>query len=241
MRVLIFLRIFPNIYFTFIPFKILEFKELLKGVKFSKNDVILDIGCGNGIQTALLARNCAKVIGIDVSEKAVTFAKTLLGHMNRNLNVEILNVRLEDAKFADESFDKIFSICVIEHIDNYMEVLKETYRILKKNGQIIFSVDSMASIEDKELIEKHNKIYSVVKYFNVNELKDILSEVGFNKTDIYPIFKSNYAKKIFICGIKNNFKYGYLRSFLIYFLLRYKENRCKKVDKGIFIIAKCNK
>lgn len=240
MRGLTALEVFPNIFFTFIPFKIFEYKELLKGVKFSKDDIVLDIGCGNGLQTALLAKNCAKVIGIDVSEKDITFAKTYLCH-NRNINVELLNVRLEDAKFVNETFDKIFSICVIEHIDNYREVLKESYRILKINGQMIFSVDSLENIEDKGLIEEHKKIYSVVKYFRIKELKEILTEIGFSKIDIYPIFRSNYAKKKFIRGIKNNFKYGYLRSILSYFLLLYKEKTCPNIDKGLFIVAKCYK
>jgi len=54
LRILIYLRIYPNILFTFMPFKIYEFKELQKGIKFSKNEIILDIGCGSGLQTMLI-------------------------------------------------------------------------------------------------------------------------------------------------------------------------------------------
>lgn len=59
---------------------------------------------------------------------------------------------------------------MIEHISNYVEVLREAYRILKKDGQMIFSVDCLESIEDNELLEKHKKEHYVEKYFKREEL-----------------------------------------------------------------------
>lgn len=241
LRLLIRLRLFPSIFFTFMPFKIFEFKELMREVNISKDDVVLDIGCGNGIQTALVASRCKKVVGIDVSDQAVDFAKRVVGYMNRGGNIEILKLRLEDAGFESESFDKIFSICVIEHIDNYREVLEEAYRVLKRGGQMILSVDSLENIKDGALVEKHRKEYSVVRHFSADELGGILEEVGFENINVYPIFRSNFARKLFIRGLKNKFRYGYLRSIMLYVILKHMEKRHTGGDEGIFLVAKCDK
>lgn len=238
---LIYLRLYPNIFFSFTPFKIYEFKELLRDVKFSKDELILDIGCGSGLQSLFLGKYCKKIIGIDISEKDITTAKLKAHYMRGRISSEFRCVKIENAKFENEYFDKIFSICVLEHISNYEEVLRESYRILKKNGQMVFSVDSLEPIKEKKFLLKHKEDYSVQKYFKVEETKTILEEIGFNRIEIYPICKSDFAKKLFMKGIHNKFKYGYLRSKFGYLLLKYKEKHCTDRDKGIFLIIKCKK
>jgi hypothetical protein len=49
LRMLIHFKLYPNIFLTFMPFKIYEFKEIQKGIKFLRDDLILDIGCANGL------------------------------------------------------------------------------------------------------------------------------------------------------------------------------------------------
>lgn len=65
----IYFRLYPHIFFTLNHFKIYEFKELLKEHKFSGKELILDLGCGAGLQTMLIGKRYKKVIGIYVSEK----------------------------------------------------------------------------------------------------------------------------------------------------------------------------
>ena len=124
---------------------------------------------------------------------------------------------------------------------NHYEVLKETHRILKKDGQMIFSVDSLETIEDSELVKKHKKDHFVEKYFRLNEMWVTLEEMGFNRIEVYPIFMSEYARRLFIKGIRNKFRYGYLGWILPYVLLRYKEKHATEEGKGIFLIVKCKK
>lgn len=240
LKILVNFKLFPNIIFTFNPFKIYEFKQLIKGVKFSKNDKILDLGCGSGNQTLLLGRKSKSVVGIDILPSMIDTANTRSDYI-KDVNSEFLCTDIKHASFKDQEFDKIFSFCVIEHISNYSEVLKELYRVLKDGGQLIFSVDALETIKENKLIEKHKKDHSVKRYFKGNELKRILNEIGFNKIDIYPIFKSNFAKNLFIKAINNKFQFGLLRSILSYFYLSYKERSSVNRNKGIFLIVKCYK
>lgn len=230
-----------SIFFTFSPFKIYEFKELIRQVKFSKTDIILDIGCGEGLQTLIIGKKCKKIYGIDINSKWLSIAKLRLLLMKRKINCEFRLVRLQNAGFMNDYFNKIFSICVLEHISDYFEVLKECYRILKKNGQLILSVDSLNNIYDKNLLVFHQKKYKVEKYFNKEELEYILKKVGFKKIKVYPIFKSNYSKKLFIKCLKNNNNFGYISSILKYFIFKYKEKFSINKHNGIFLIANCFK
>ncbi len=241
LRLLIFFRLYPHIFFTFSPFKIYEFEELQRGLKFSNDEIFLDIGCGSGLQTMLIAKKCKKVIGIDISEKAITAAKSTSQYMKGRINSEFRCVKLENADFEPEYFDRIFSFCVIEHISNYIEVLKEAHRILKNNGKMIFSVDSLETIKDEELLNKHKKKHFVEKYFKKEELKIILEDIGFKRIEIYPIFKSKFARELFIDKAINGSHFGFVIPILTYGVLRYEEYKYKDEDKGIFLIAKCYK
>ncbi len=237
--ILIQLRIYPNILFTLNPFKMYEFKELKKGVNFSKDDRILDLGCGSGLHSLLLGKKCKEITGIEVSEEAIAEANRKSKKLK--IRIKFIRSRIEEAQFDGESFDKIFSICVIEHISNYTEVLKEVYRILKKQGQIIFSVDCLETIEDAKLLKKHKKDHYVEKYFGHLELITLLRAIGYSKIDVYPIFRSPFAKKLFIQGIKDKFRYGFINSIINYLRLVYNEAKFRNENKGLFLIAKCYK
>lgn len=241
LRILIYLRLYPHIYFSFTPFKIYEFEELLRDVTFSEDDIILDIGCSGGLKTLLLGKKCKKVVGIDISEDGIELAKLQSGYMKGIVNSEFRCVKLEDAGFEDEAFTKVFSICVLEHIANYVEILKESHRILRSGGQMVFSVDALSTIEDEELIAKHRRDHFVAKYFAREELKDLLEAAGFERVEVYPILKSDYAGKLFAKSITRGFGYGFLSSIFYYFLLKSKDRGCTDGDKGIFLVAKCYK
>jgi ubiquinone/menaquinone biosynthesis C-methylase UbiE len=223
------------------PFKIYEFEELKKDVEFSEKDQILDLGCGSGLQTLLLGKTCQKVIGIDISENVIADADWKSKNLTGRIACEFLCTKLGEANFENESFDKVFSICVIEHIANHTDVLKEIHRILKAQGKLIISVDSLEAIDDDLLIGEHKVKSFVEEYFSKGSLQELLLELGFSTVHIYPIFRSAFAKNMFIKGIRTNFRLGWLSSILNYFRLTRAETRYTHNGPGIFLIAKCTK
>ena len=150
------------------------------------------------METLLIGKKCDKIYGIDIFKENLIQAKIKSQIFRNKINSEFKSTTLENAGFKQETFDKIFSICVLEHIFNYNEVLKESYRILKKKGQLIFSFDSLENIDDIKFTSYHQNKFSVKNYFSKEELRDRLKQIGFKKVKIYPIYKSNYAKKRFI-------------------------------------------
>lgn len=238
--ILIAVRLYPSIYFYSNPFKLFEFNHITKKSKIGKNETILDIGCGDGLQSVLIAKKCRKFIGIDTSLKSIEQAKRLAKAVGISNHCQFKCVRIEKAKFLENSFDKIFSFCVIEHVPEYKALLSKAYYVLKKNGQFLLSVDSLASIEDETIKKKHQKDYSVVKYFTVDELKKLLNEIGFQGISVYPIFRGELARKLFIKGIKNLFRFSHI-STIFYYLLLLLNEKVTNQKRGIFLAACCKK
>ncbi len=242
LRVLIALRVYPSRYFLPSPRKAHEFTELLRGVKFSGNESVLDFGCGAGLQAFLIGTKCASILGLDLSDNLTTRAKPKSELLRGRINSKFHHGLIEEAGLEDESFDKVFSFCVIEHVPNYEEVLRCIYRIMKKGGEFIFDVDSLESIDDPKLIEKHRVDCYIERYFREDDLRELLERVGFTDIRISPLLRSDYAKQVFIEGlVEGRFASGFVKTFFGYIRLKREENRSRSKTKGLFLMAKCRK
>ncbi len=98
---------------------------------------VLEVGCGVGAQTAILARNSpgATFTCIDISQASIDAAKALIARE------KIKNVRFERAdifelSFKPETFDHIFVCFVLEHLRAPVEALLRLKKILKKEGTL---------------------------------------------------------------------------------------------------------
>jgi len=84
-----------------------------------KDDAVLDIGCGNGALCYDVAKKVKKVVGIDLNEKNVSFAKQKYSEENIEY---ICGDALKD--LPNEKFDVIIMSNVLEHIKNRVEFLE---------------------------------------------------------------------------------------------------------------------
>jgi len=108
-------------------------------VPSKKQGKILDIGCGPGISLYNLKKFGWNVYGLDISQKAVNFARN---------NLDLKNVRrgfIEDAFYHKEYFDVIRMSHVIEHLNDPKETLLKIRKILKKNGILIITTPDFSS------------------------------------------------------------------------------------------------
>lgn len=90
---------------------------------------LLDVGCGDGEALDILRRLGWQTTGVEVDGKAVASARA------RGLDVR--QGHLQDAGFAEHSFDVTTSSHVIEHVHDPLEFLREQRRILKPGGRLI--------------------------------------------------------------------------------------------------------
>jgi len=92
------------------------------------NKIVLDVGCGTGYGTAILAEHATQMIGIDNSNSAISFAT------RRYPKVDFRQMNAQQLRFPDASFDLIFSSENFEHLHDQASHLKELRRVLKSDG-----------------------------------------------------------------------------------------------------------
>ena len=107
---------------------------------FSKNDVVLDVGCGDGKLTYLVAPNVKTIIGVDNQEYPLKFARLIFDKLNiKNSKFEVGDIT--KLKYKSNSFDKVVCWDVIEHVpkDIAIKGIKELIRVLKPNGRLLLT------------------------------------------------------------------------------------------------------
>lgn len=134
--------------------------------QFSKNDCVLDVGCGDGRITSLIAPRVKSVIGVDNQDRALKFARLIYE------SLDVKNVRFEKQSvsklnFKGKTFDKVTCFDVIEHmpVDQVEKSIQEMHRVLKKDGRIYLTTpnrDELAGrIFGHKVIDKHYYEYNV--------------------------------------------------------------------------------
>jgi cyclopropane fatty-acyl-phospholipid synthase-like methyltransferase len=104
------------------PLTDVQFLKILQYVsrkmKLSYKDIILDLGCGNGLFTTFFASKCKKIVGVD-------FAQELVAQIDldkyKNVSVFVEDVRTID--FEKQSFEKVFMYAGLQYL-SYKETIQ---------------------------------------------------------------------------------------------------------------------
>lgn len=98
---------------------------------------LLDVGCGSGVNSNMLALKGFSVSGVDISPAAIAqyCAQGFDGHV---VNLE------EGMPFSNDTYDVVFCSEVIEHITMPEVLIAEMERILKPRGRLILSTPNSA-------------------------------------------------------------------------------------------------
>lgn len=115
------------------------------------NQVILDYGCGpgNDLVGFLVCTGAKKVIGVDISGKALRFAsKRLALHNIDNRRVELIRIsdKADKIPIEDSSIDYIYCEGVLHHTSSPEKIIKDFHRVLKPGGQACIMVYNDDSI-----------------------------------------------------------------------------------------------
>jgi len=95
---------------------------------------IVDFGCSDGaISAEYIRRGAARVIGVDIDERAIRRARELHHHASLKFIQNTVNA----IPLEDKSVDAIISYDVFEHVSQPTTILKELYRILAPGGKAL--------------------------------------------------------------------------------------------------------
>lgn len=139
-------------------------QELVSGKR------VLDIACGTGYGSNLLAQKAESVDGVDIDETVIM--KAAVRYKQKNL--VFTKGSVEKIPFDNSSFDVVVSFETLEHITEHDSMMAEMKRVLKPGGILIISTPDKLNYSDlneysnpfhkKELYESEFKTL-LGKYF----------------------------------------------------------------------------
>jgi len=103
--------------------------------ELSKDRRVLDIACGEGYGSDLMAGVAAYVIGVDIDPKAIAHASRRYARTN----LEFLVGSCTSIPIAESSVDVVVSFETIEHHDKHDEMMSEIRRVLQPAGMLVIS------------------------------------------------------------------------------------------------------
>lgn len=123
-----------------------------------RDKLVLDIASGEGYGSNLLAKNAKQVIGVDISEEAITYASNKYKRANLIFKSgSVTNIPLENS-----SIDVVVSFETLEHTYEQDIMFKEIKRVMRPDGLLIISTPEKSNYED---INKEKNHYHVKELY----------------------------------------------------------------------------
>ena len=112
---------------------IAAFLDIKEGVE------AIDVGCGSGVYSKILLKKGARVTGTDYSKKMLDICDSELKNINSE-GYSLINCEADSLLVADNKFDLLLSIGLLDYVNDINKTLAEFRRVVKPKGKIIFSV-----------------------------------------------------------------------------------------------------
>ncbi len=140
-------------------------EEICSGIKGTRPR-ILDIGCGTGANLIMLSEY-GDAEGVDISLDAIAFC-----HQRGLQNVK--HGAAEKLPYADETFDLVTGLDVVEHLDDDVAGLREMRRVLKPQGRALLFVPTFMFLWGVQDDVSHHR-----RRYRLPELRSAVERAGF--------------------------------------------------------------
>lgn len=136
------------------------------------NKKVIDIGCGKGlfIEDLIKNRKCETIWGVDFSEKVIKLNEKYFKQYGNNIIFVNYDIRKPVKDFFSFQYDYVICMEVLEHIEDYMNLMNKLNYLCKKDGKIFIIVPNKSAIVSNE----H------VNCFSSQIMMDMIKKVGIN-------------------------------------------------------------
>lgn len=166
-------------------------KSLISKLQLNGNEVILDLGCGDGALTEQLAF-CVpdgNVLGIDASIGMIETAKK-----NKKDNLQFMQMDMNQLNFENK-FDVIYSNAALHWVKDHKLLLKNVFRALKPGGTIAWNFGGNGTcsnffevIKGKMQEEKYQKYFQSFEWPwympSKQEYDALIKDIDFSKVSV---------------------------------------------------------
>ncbi|WP_276324718.1 class I SAM-dependent methyltransferase [Orenia marismortui] len=166
--------------------------RLIQDLNLKGDEIILDLGCGDGILTAQLAEAVpqGRVLGIDSSLGMIETATKLI---RNNLDFQVMDIT--EINFI-EQFDFIFSNAALHWVKDHKNLLDNCFKALKPNGMIRFNFAADGNCSNYfDVIRRTIKEARYRKYFKgfewpwympkISNYKELIEDCKFSEIAVW--------------------------------------------------------
>ncbi|MDO5811342.1 class I SAM-dependent methyltransferase [uncultured Methanobrevibacter sp.] len=154
----------------------------LKHLDIKPDDIVLDVGCGGGININRMAEKAKKVYGVDYSIESVKLSR----EVNRDLigqgKVEVLEGDVQSLPFEDNTFDIITAFETVYFWPNIEKSFGEVKRVLKTGGTFMMGMESNGS---DNIPMKISKKLIDMEVYSDDELTGFLKANDYSNITVY--------------------------------------------------------
>jgi 2-polyprenyl-3-methyl-5-hydroxy-6-metoxy-1,4-benzoquinol methylase/GT2 family glycosyltransferase len=165
--------------------------------QFVRAKKVLDLACGEGYGSYLLARTAESVVGVDIDENAIKHARNK--YIKQNLEFKVGSVT--EVPIAGECrFDVAVCFEALEHIEDHHKLLSEVKRLLAREGLFIVSTPNKTVYTDEP--QYNNPFHVHELYFD--EFRELFEKYFKNvkfcgqriycSSNIWPVFSGGDNK-----------------------------------------------
>ena len=152
-------------------------ETLIEGGSLTRDSRVLELGCGTGNYIGTLEETvgCASW-GVDRSEEMLAHARARAG------DVELVLGDATHLGFANNSFDLVFSVDVIHHIDAKEVFYQEAYRVLGPGSRLCTMTHSEELIRNSMVMSRYfpeTVAVNLARYPRIGELRAWMRGAGF--------------------------------------------------------------
>jgi SAM-dependent methyltransferase/glycosyltransferase involved in cell wall biosynthesis len=164
---------------------------------FVRGKRVLDLACGEGYGSYLLAKTAASVVGIDIDEPAIKHARNKYIKQNLEFKVgSITNVAITGTGL----FDVVVCFEALEHVEEHQALLSEAKRLLTSDGIFLISTPNKIIYTDEPQYSNPFHVHELYfdefkellgKYFKIVKF---LGQRIYCNSNIWPVFSGGGNK-----------------------------------------------
>jgi ubiquinone/menaquinone biosynthesis C-methylase UbiE len=142
--------------------------------------MMLEIGCGVGIDLVRFAKGGAVVSGVDLAEASIGLAQDNFSLRDLEADLRVMNG--EALEFEDDSFDVVYAHGVLQYTADANKMISEIIRVVRPEGEAIMMVynrNSWLNAMSKVMkVGLEHEDAPVLNKYSIGEYKQMLSPFG---------------------------------------------------------------
>ncbi|GAC12959.1 methyltransferase domain-containing protein [Aliiglaciecola lipolytica] len=155
--------------------------DAIQQVQPNATGKLLDIGCGTGRLTRMLAPKFQHTYGIDLAEGMINHAQQCIGQEHDQHNIDYRVADAEALPFLDNQFDTVFSCMALQWCSPISQSLQEAFRVLVEEGNAVIAILTDGSMAQLHATwQKIDSVPRVNHFISHQELVDAAQRIGFD-------------------------------------------------------------